>query len=561
MHRNRTWPLTDPATRDARNRLQPIAGGNTASQRIDFTQLNSNSLANIGTFSRNGSARYVDSTGFNLVVATADVPRFEYDSNGNLLGLLLEGTGINYCRWSEDQSNTVWNEFNGAAKNGKSTVVTMPDNSKNGNKFTPVNGVATGVYQTFATMGISITPSLVVTCSVWACVESGTGKARISYYNATTQASTYGSDFDLTTTPRRISATFTLANTNTSSNITIENGSDKTATPIVWWGYQVEVATNYTSYIPSNASTGTRNADSFAITTGLTGTNGWFNTSQGTILVTGSRTDMTSGGYPRLVVFSPTTTTNKPLISIGVSQSDGKYFGNYNTGTEGNTDIGDDLYSVRTSNQKTLFACAYSYSQGEYAFSLNGESATSSVPTGTVTTSGINRVTFTRDLGTLSWYLKGFVYWPTKKSKAEISQITYDSITGPLPPAGSATPMGSVNHIDDNNAYVVWSTIDGSGTTTASSGASFVLPYTCNYDLVFDVAPGTTLVYPYYTINNGSVIAYSGSTFAGTKNQVIRIGMQTGNSDDTTPGNLYLVAYNFGEIRRIVAIPFTAYPA
>jgi hypothetical protein len=208
-----------------------------------------------------------------------------------------------------------------------------------------------------------------------------------------------------------------------------------------------------------------------------------------------------------------------------------------------------------------LFAFAYGYAKSSgYAASLNGETATTTAATGTFATTGINRVTFTRDTGNTAWHLKGFIYWPTRKSNSEIKQIAYDSIVGPLPSA-AVPPIGSINHVDDNNVYVIWSTADGSGTTTASSGKGFVLPSTGNYDFLYDVGEEPTSVYPAYTLNNGGVNYYSGSLFAGTKNQVIRVGMQTGGSDVPTSGTLYLVAYLPGEIRKIAGIPFTAYPA
>jgi len=234
-----------------------------------------------------------------------NIPRLDY-SGGGCPSILVEGQRTNLALWSEDFSNAYWTKQaitltanNTEAPDGNTTAALISANTTNGEH---------NVYSNL----ITITPNVDYTCSYF--VKKGTGRyiAVAIYYNGVTTGFGAYATYDLSTNTLVASGapkgTFTGTKIETFANgwvkisvtgkgnsagarvdIDIRNAAN--LVPQVFftganetfyiWGAQLEAGSNATSYIPTIASTVTRNADVIS----KTGISDLIGQTEGTIFV------------------------------------------------------------------------------------------------------------------------------------------------------------------------------------------------------------------------------------------------------------------------------------
>jgi hypothetical protein len=375
---------------------------------------------NIGTV----SSPYVKTTG-----TAYQGPRFEYSSTRQPLGLLLESTGKNWIKYSEDQSNAAWVAYqnSGTSVKGDKSTTTAPDGSANGNKLTITGTGNNGIYQQLNASLLDVTKTLTV--SFWAWTESGTGTIRINYFSG---SSSIGPDEAITTTPRRISRTFKVASTNSSSNVTVSNAGG--AVTLVWWGYQVEEGYVPSSYIPTVATELSRNADVMKMSG--TAFSNWFKQDEGTILMSfdyQNQNDPQAAIYPRLATFAPSANVyTNPVISIGYGVSSSKYFVN---AKQSNGSTIADLYTAKSYFQNASMALGASYSNntGKTIICANGDAPSTATNSFTYDSTGIGQVDFTSLITSGIMHLKFFKFWGEAKPAAELQQIVNNANSGYTP--------------------------------------------------------------------------------------------------------------------------------
>ena len=228
---------------------------------------------------RNTTATRVNS--LELIESVAiNVPRLDYPPLGGCPSILVEPARTNLVLYSEEFDNIYWSKFQATVSTNAST---SPDNNTTADLVYPsTTGALTG--QLFRSLtGISL--GNVVTVSVFV-KASGKNFAYIApLYNFSPAA-----EFNLTTgaitnqIPNvttsmtdfgngwwRISVTSTATATSFMSIGSVNAAGSTTNTAsgtngILVWGAQVEVGTTATSYIPTVASTVTRNADEISKT-------------------------------------------------------------------------------------------------------------------------------------------------------------------------------------------------------------------------------------------------------------------------------------------------------
>ena len=112
--------------------------GTDPSLTLNLDFLNSGPLDSRVTFTRTTVATYLNEAGL-LATAAIDAPRFEYDANGNPLGLLIEGARTNEIVHSNDfnASGNGWFANNGAVVTPN--VGISPDGTVNASRFTAVD--------------------------------------------------------------------------------------------------------------------------------------------------------------------------------------------------------------------------------------------------------------------------------------------------------------------------------------------------------------------------------------------------------------------------------------
>ena len=258
------------------------------------------------TFSRDSIATYLGSDGL-IKTAQPNIPRFEFDTDRNCLGLLIEESRTNLLTYSDltsGASGSWW--ANGGPTVSQGSNVTAPDGTLTA--WNTVYNGASGDGNLYRGGGeVTTTNSTSYTISVWAKVPST--NTYITGVKIRTFNDDHSGTFNLltgtsvgtaegTTTNRieaypndwyRCSITFTsgtdgnqgiqfylINNSSTSLNSSGANGEE-----LYLWGAQMEAGSFATSYIPTTTATVTRSADNASIT----GTNftDFYNQTEGSI--------------------------------------------------------------------------------------------------------------------------------------------------------------------------------------------------------------------------------------------------------------------------------------
>ena len=199
------------------------------------------------TFTRSSTGTYVDEFGV-IKTAASNEARFDHDSDGNSLGLLIEESRTNEFPYSEDFSNSSWTKVNTTVT---TNAATAPDSTSTANRLQI--GATNGVVYNNTVGGVASNSTI----SMWVkAVNPGTDDV----FRLVSAGDLSG---DLTATNEWVRYTFT-SNTFTSSLHGIARPADNTAADVYVWGAQFEETKLFpTSYIPtlpaftSRASTAT----------------------------------------------------------------------------------------------------------------------------------------------------------------------------------------------------------------------------------------------------------------------------------------------------------------
>jgi len=258
------------------------------SLNLDFA--NSKKLDSRITFTRGSTATYTDESGI-IRTAAANEARFDHDTDGNSLGLLIEESRTNLFTHSQDFSTWIMNNQSVTAN-----ATTAPDSTITAYKLVESNA------SEFHRISISINPTGSHTMTVFAKAAerdiltlipaSTAGGAQPVYFDLTngTISASLGSatSASIQALPNgwyRCSVTdsmsgfgFPFLGVAQTSGTQSYQGDGTSG--IYIWGAQLEAGSFPTSYIPTSGSTVTRSADVASIT----GTNfsSWYNTAQST---------------------------------------------------------------------------------------------------------------------------------------------------------------------------------------------------------------------------------------------------------------------------------------
>jgi len=253
------------------NSFWPAGDGSTLD--LDFTQMST--LADLTsrglTFSRSTSGTFINASGL-VATATAGNPRFDYDTNGNPRGLLMEAAAGNLALQSNG-AVSAWVIGTGRTPTNDTTDLFSPDGTNNATKL--VCGTAGG-YASHAQIVSGLTGGATYTVSYW--IRGPVGHTpRLYAVNGTvgdvTPTSTTGTYNNTSWT--RITQTYTLPATTTQVYVYFLSATiGATGDTFYVYGFQLETGRGASSLIPTAASTGNRAADSCV----MTGTNfsSWF---------------------------------------------------------------------------------------------------------------------------------------------------------------------------------------------------------------------------------------------------------------------------------------------
>lgn len=407
----------------------PFSG---ASLALDF--LSGAPLDSRITFTRGSTATFVGSNGL-IQSAAINTPRFDYDPVTLApKGLLIEGARTNRLTYSADFSNAAWIAV--SAKNVVASANPSPDGTLNAWVITDNSTIAyEGINQnvTIADDTASYTFSMYVrktsggtapTFGVNLRLANGTTVVQANIrVNTDTGASYFGgSVVEDCGAFWRVSRNITNnATGNTQFQMSIfpaaaESGSGVdvvTATgSATIFGAQMELSTFATSYIPTGATTVTREAD-VAVMTG-TNFSPWYNATEGT-LVANFATTQISSSITTIAAISDGTVNNEMLVYYGTTNSISR------VAVGGAVQASISSAALLANN---AYRFAFAYKVNDFASSLAG-GAVGTDTTGTIPT--VNLLTIGHRAGNinhLNGYIRQIAYYNTRLSNTQLQALT-----------------------------------------------------------------------------------------------------------------------------------------
>jgi hypothetical protein len=392
----------------------------TATERVlpklalDFTAA---SLDSRVTFTRSGNtATVVTSSGY-VASINADLPRFDYDPVTKICkGLLIEEARTNLALESEAFNVSPWALTR--ATIGSTTEIT-PANSANAQKLTLNTSVSTTHYvgQTITTTSVSVAFSIYAKAAeldglyLWSqSISGGVFFNLIAGTVGGAQAGASGQIFNagngwyrcvLFVTASSGTTTFRVYLANNGVNSIVGDGTSG----VYIWGAQLEAGAFATSYIPTEATAVTRNAD-VATMTG-TDFSDWYSAG--------------AGGLAALV-FPSTVSGTRPAIQFDDNTADeiialrGDTTNPELVIVEGGA--GQAQIDAGTIAASTAYNLTAAWATDDCAAAVNGNAAvtdtTATIPTVTQARLGSDGTNY------LNGHLQSIRYWPQRIIDAEV---------------------------------------------------------------------------------------------------------------------------------------------
>ena len=296
-----------------------------ASTSPTAAKANGDQLAtDIITCTRSTTATYVDSNGV-LQTAGVNVPRVEFDGNGNPLGLLVEEDRTNYLTDSNRGTNQYGNppasSFNTTGPDGvpSSAIAPQPDSSSDRFEW----DIAAGTFSNneILTLSWHMKPLSGNTPSIYP------GEIRLNSFINMSPGTAYevrdiGNGWERWAAPVTVTDTTSDQTVRLYFGFPLQDGSGGWNNDVAYYGFQLEEGEAATSYIPNTATSGTvtRTADDITLSTSAFGTN----RAASTVFVDFSvgKTNVT---YPGAFRIDDGSNTNNSTLYYDTTSSDLRY--------------------------------------------------------------------------------------------------------------------------------------------------------------------------------------------------------------------------------------------
>ena len=396
----------------------------TAASSITSPQLRSAGTGT-GTFAIWGAQLVEGSTALDYLPTTdrLDVARIDYSSGSG--ALLVEPQRTNLVTYSSSFDNSAWNKTNCSITANNTTA---PDGTTAADKLILANGQSgsssdgTGIRQLVDIASGSYTYSIYAKAAEFTTIRfreiQVTGAfLTIDLTNGAISTNAIGAGQYINPTATLVSngwyritfQTPTLTALYKYSVRVSETGNGTSG--IFIWGYQVELGSYSTSYIPTQAATVTRNADLIS-KTGITDLIGQ---TEGTLFL-----DFVPQSKDFQIFYQVRTTgsTNVGQIDIRYQSSNLRALGNDNGTTQFTISAGDIVIGQR-------YKCAVRYQLNNVAFYVNGALVGTDL-SATFASSSKDQVAFCDNLGNFipQAEMNAAVLWNTALTNDELATLT-----------------------------------------------------------------------------------------------------------------------------------------
>jgi hypothetical protein len=329
-----------------------------------------------------------------------DLPRINYDANGENGALLLEPSRQQLIQYSEYFGASSWALF-GQSSLG-SSFVQSPEGLSNAYTLNFNTSNESLIYYNYGS------GSATFTTSVWA--RSSTGK-KFSFRHWDGSAAVRSSDFTTTTEWKRFDFTFTSPIV----NFGICNESAGGLGNVEIYGFQAELGSYPSSYIPNHGESGgvTRAADSCSVT----GASDVIGQTEGTLFVEYDQNLIGQLATRRIMALSNGTTSNRIVVYVSSSNKIDFYVRN----SSGQLFLGTSA----NVNTKGMHKIAAAYKDGDYIVYLDGsEIISGSGSSGTIPS--CSRIDLGSQLGANNLFepIYQTALFKTRLTNAELATLT-----------------------------------------------------------------------------------------------------------------------------------------
>jgi len=335
-----------------------------------------------------------------------NIPRIEYDSSGNRLGLLIEESRTNLLPYSANLAN--WSGQYATVTSG----YTAPDGSSDACLLSIPSTANDRITETVTATSTSATLSVFVKAG-----PNSNGDFKILLRNATTATNLFNTTLTITDGVA-VNNGWYRHDLTASSGITAGNsliyylyvdGANTVGSDNYFWGGQLEAGSFPTSYIPTSGATTTRSADVASISTDAFG----YNQSAGSVVVEAQSKEV---GVNRLYALTEDGGIQDAVYSY--AGSSGHLIIRANNVTEANIDAG-------TFVADTYSKLAATYKANDSAVTIDGGTVQTDTSVNLPTT--VNTMFFGASSTTanhLNGHIKSIKYYPRRLTNAQLVEIT-----------------------------------------------------------------------------------------------------------------------------------------
>ena len=339
---------------------------------------------------------YIDNVSIIEITDDTDLPRIDYtDGTGSLL---LEPQSTNLVTYSEDFSQ--WTSGGGTITTQSGFLA--PDGSNNAIKITSSDISAASSY--FALTGLNLTETN--TRTIYAKTVSGTGTVKLLSHNSNTN-----NTFTLTENYQRFEVNTTASATGLTFFYGVDFRGGTTLSEVIIWGAQAEDLSYATSYIPTNGSTVTRDAD----VCNNSGSSDLINSTEGVLYA--EIAALANDGTSRRISLSSGSDANRVSLEIDETSNRIKVFMNGGS-------ISAAIITFDASDLTQFNKIAIKYKSGDVSLFLNGTEVATSTSTNMPV--GLDRLNFDGGNGNNDFYgkVKCVAVFKEALTDEELAKIT-----------------------------------------------------------------------------------------------------------------------------------------